>query len=175
MGIAFTLKREMTKPINVRAARRALASADEDLRNAVLYVLEALAASEITDILSWDDAGNVVVKSSDSLPLRAKKAIKKIRVTGKSVEVEMHDKIATLRLLAKHAGLLEADQNMNRPTLIGINITGAHDATLDKPDDSGYSEGGGHDGGGSGSGEQCSSKFNTDNRERRASDALSDD
>ena len=71
MGIAFTLKREMTKPINVRAARRALASADEDLRNGVLNELEALAASEITDILSWDDAGNVVVKSSDSLPLRA--------------------------------------------------------------------------------------------------------
>ncbi len=128
-----------SKPVNVRAARRALASENEDLRNGVLQELEALAASEITDVLSWDDEGNVSVRSSENLSLRAKKGIKKIRVNGSSIEVEMHDKMSSLRLLAKHVGLLETDQNMNRPTLIGIHVTGAdiEDSTLDGESDPG--------------------------------------
>ena len=120
-----------SKPVNVRSARRALASQDAELQKAVLQELEALGGSEITDVLSWDAQGNVEFLGSDHLSHRARKAIKKVKVTptreGNSIEVEMHDKMASLRLLAKHAGLLEVDQNINRPTLVGINVIGAED------------------------------------------------
>lgn len=118
----------MTRPVNVRQARAALVSADQDKREAVLGELEALAASEITDVLSWDADGNVVFRGSDHLDARARKAIKKVKVTpnqhGSAIEIEMHDKLSSLRLLAKHNGLLETDSGVNRPAMIGINLTG---------------------------------------------------
>ena len=36
----------------------------------------------------------------------------------------MHDKLSALRLLAKHRGLLEPNANDQKPSMIGINITG---------------------------------------------------
>ena len=36
----------------------------------------------------------------------------------------MHDKLSALRLLAKHRGLLEANSDDQRPSMIGINVTG---------------------------------------------------
>jgi hypothetical protein len=116
------------KPISVREARAALNSQDDDRRDAVRQELEAIAASEITDIVAWDEHGRVAFAGSEQLSPRAKKAVKRVKVTatqhGQNVEVEMHDKISALRLLAKHHGLLEADPNVNRPTLIGINLKG---------------------------------------------------
>tara|TARA_R110000824_G_scaffold102941_2_gene244885 strand:- start:4075 stop:4467 length:393 start_codon:yes stop_codon:yes gene_type:complete len=127
------------KKLTVREARAALAGDDDNRRDAVRAELEALGAAEITDILTWDSSGQVVFKGSAELTPRARKAIKRVKVTptqhGNSVEVEMHDKLAALRLLAKHHGLLEADPNINRPTLIGINLVGP-DGTLDEPTDS---------------------------------------
>ena len=111
------------KPISVREARVALNSQDDERREAVRQELEAIAASEITDIVAWDEHG------------RVEKAVKRVKVTatqhGQNVEVEMHDKISALRLLAKHHGLLEADPHLNRPTLIGINLKGPEDEPLD--------------------------------------------
>ena len=56
------------------------------------------------------------------------KATKNVKVTpnqfGNQVEVEMHDKQAALRLLAKHHALLEPSGDQNRPSLIGINLKG---------------------------------------------------
>ena len=43
---------------------------------------------------------------------------------GNQLEVEMHDKIAALRLLAKHYGMLNVDTSQNRPSVLGINISG---------------------------------------------------
>ncbi len=40
------------------------------------------------------------------------------------LQVEMHDKIAALRLLSKHHGLMESGADENRPTIIGINLKG---------------------------------------------------
>jgi hypothetical protein len=36
----------------------------------------------------------------------------------------MHDKLSALRLLAKHRGLLEPNSDTQKPSMIGINITG---------------------------------------------------
>ena len=118
----------MTDKISVRKARAALKDDDENLREAVTQELTALAASEITDVLFWDETGRVTLTSADQLEPRVRKAIKKVKVTpgrnGTSIEVEMHDKIAPLRLLAKHTGMLDGVQDQNKPSVIGINLKG---------------------------------------------------
>ena len=118
----------MTDRMTTRKQRAALASPDPDKREAVVQELEAIASGEITDVLSWDELGNVGVCASDNLSPRARRSIKKVKVTlnahGNQIEVEMHDKLSELRLLAKHRGLLEPDANSSKPSMIGINITG---------------------------------------------------
>jgi len=118
----------MTDKLSVRKARAALKDDDENLREAVTQELTALAASEITDVLFWDETGRVTLTSADQLSSRVKKAIKKVKVrpgkNGASIEVEMHDKIAPLRLLAKHTGMLDGVQDQNKPSVIGINLKG---------------------------------------------------
>jgi hypothetical protein len=121
------------KPLSVRQARAALEAADEDRRQAVVQELEALSSSEITDVLSWDEMGRVQVRASDQLSARARRAIKKVKITpseeGNTIEVEMHDKLSALRLLAKHRGLLEPNSDDRRPSMIGINVKGPDTTT----------------------------------------------
>ena len=116
------------KPLTTRQARAGLASPDADRREAVIQELEAIGAGEITDVLTWDELGQVFLTASENLPERARRAIKKVKVTpnqhGNSIEVEMHDKLSALRLLAKHRGLLEPNSDDQRPSMIGINVTG---------------------------------------------------
>lgn len=114
---------------NVRKMRRELTSQDDNKRAAVLGELELLGGSKITDVLQWDSAGNVYLTATEQLPDHVRRAIKKVKVTPNkdgqnSIEVEMHDKIAALRLLAKHHGLMEATDDTNRPSIIGINLHG---------------------------------------------------
>jgi len=101
---------------------------DEGRREAVVQELEAIGAGEATDVIQWDDMGRVTLTPSDQLSERAKRSIKKVKVTpnqfGNTIEVEMHDKLSALRLLAKHRGLLEPNSDSQKPSMIGINITG---------------------------------------------------
>jgi hypothetical protein len=112
----------------IRQQRAALAADDEGRREAVVQELEAIGAGEATDVIQWDDMGRVTLTPSDQLSERAKRAIKKVKVTpnqfGNTIEVEMHDKLSALRLLAKHRGLLEPNSDTQKPSMIGINITG---------------------------------------------------
>ena len=71
----------MSKALTTRQARRAIASDDDAKREAVMNELEALAASEITDVIRCAPDGTVVVTGSDQLSSRARKAIKKVKVT----------------------------------------------------------------------------------------------
>tara|TARA_R110002126_G_scaffold58126_3_gene153644 strand:- start:111 stop:521 length:411 start_codon:yes stop_codon:yes gene_type:complete len=123
------------KPLSIREARAALAAEDEGRRQAVIQELEALSSSEITDVLSWDDMGRVQVRASDQLSARARRAIKKVKITpgeeGNTIEVEMHDKLSALRLLAKHRGLLEPNSDDRRPSMIGINVKGPETTTYE--------------------------------------------
>jgi len=123
------------KPLSVREARAALEAADEDRRQAVVQELEALSSSEITDVLTWDEMGRVQVRASDQLSARARRAIKKVKITpgeeGNTIEVEMHDKLSALRLLAKHRGLLEPNSDDRRPSMIGINVKGPDTTTYE--------------------------------------------
>ena len=132
------------KPLTTRKARAALESQNESRKEAVVQGLEALASSEITDVLSWDDLGQVQVRASHELSPRAKQAIKKVKITqtqdGANMEVEMHDKLSALRLLAKHRGLLEPNSDETRPSMIGINVTGPKTTTYEVKDDEGSTD-----------------------------------
>lgn len=123
------------KPLSVREARAALAAQDDERREAVVQELEALSGSEITDVLSWDEMGRVQVRASDQLSPRARRAIKKVKITpgeeGNTIEIEMHDKLSALRLLAKHRGLLEPNSDDRRPSMIGINVKGPEVTTYE--------------------------------------------
>lgn len=129
------------KPPTIRQQRAALASQDEERREAVVQELEAIGAGEATDVIQWDDMGRVTLTPSSALPERARRSIKKVKVTpnqfGNQIEVEMHDKIAALRLLAKHRGLLEPNADNQKPSMIGINITGPKATIVDVEGDDG--------------------------------------
>jgi hypothetical protein len=97
-------------------------------REAVAYSLLCMANTKITDILTWDEEGNVKVKAASAIPDHALQAIKNIKVTkGKdgasTLEVELYDKVGVLRLLAKASGLLDnPDDGSEKPSVIGINV-----------------------------------------------------
>lgn len=120
--------------MTTRQARRDIQSANTDRREAVRQELEAIGASQITDVVTWTtDASGAVTQvnviASDQLSERARRSIKKIKVTpmewGNQVEVEMHDKLSALRVLSKVEGLLDVDDDAaKRPSLVGINLRG---------------------------------------------------
>ena len=96
-------------------------------KEAVAYSLLAMANTRITDIMSWDERGNVTVKRSSDIPEHALNAIKNVKVRtdkdgASTLEVELYDKVAVLRLLAKASGLLDNPDNEDRPSVIGINV-----------------------------------------------------
>jgi hypothetical protein len=96
-------------------------------REAVAYVLLEMANTKITDIMTWDDMGNVRVKPANQIPEHALHAIKNIRVKqdkdgGQTLELELYDKVGVMRLLAKAAGLLDAPVENDKPSVIGINV-----------------------------------------------------
>jgi hypothetical protein len=83
-----------------------------------------MANTKLSDIMSWDEEGNVQVKASKDIPEHAMQAIKRIKTNPKTgeIEIELWDKVQTLRLLAKASGLLDTPDDSDRPSVIGINI-----------------------------------------------------
>ncbi len=100
----------------------------EGNREAVAYQLLCMASTKITDIMTWDESGNVTVKQSSKIPDQALQAIKKVSVRtdkeGNSyLDIELYDKIGVLRLLAKASGLLDnPDNESSRPSVIDVNV-----------------------------------------------------
>jgi len=92
-------------------------------KEAVAYSLLCMANTKITDIMEWDDQGNIQVKASKDIPEHALQAIKTIRMNKDgNLELELYDKVGVLRLLAKASGLLDSPDDSDRPSVIGINI-----------------------------------------------------
>jgi len=103
----------------------------EHNREAVATELLCMATTKITDILTWDEAGNVRIKAASQIPEQAIWAIKNVKVRTRvdkegnstsELDIELHDKVQVLRLLAKASGLLDAEENAERPSVIGINL-----------------------------------------------------
>jgi hypothetical protein len=117
-----------------KISRRDLISRGSEGREAVRQEIEAVGASQITDVLSWETGedgqiSSVSIVPSAELPARARRGIKKIKITpsafGNQVEIEMHDKLGALRLLARAEGLLDGMEDADkRPSLVGINLRG---------------------------------------------------
>ena len=117
------------KKMTVRQMRKALVYGDGDEREGVKQELATLATSDITEVMSWDEQGRVTLKDAKDVPLSTRRAIKKVKVTptrmGNAIEVEMHDKVSALRMLSQHHGLLTPGlEKSDRPSVIGINMTG---------------------------------------------------
>jgi len=111
----------------IREINRRIKGSDAivDNRDALATELINLGTSKITDILTWNEQGEVDVKASKDIPDYALSAIKKIRVLpGQGLEVEMVDKVRVLQTLAKSAGLLDREQNANRPAVVEIQMLG---------------------------------------------------
>lgn len=114
----------------VRSVQRRLERSQTIVENreAVAYSLLCMANTKITDILTWDEDGNVKVKAAHQIPDHALQAIKNIKVTkgkdgAQNLEVELYDKVGVLRLLAKASGLLDnPDDGSEKPSVIGINV-----------------------------------------------------
>jgi hypothetical protein len=113
----------MTK-LTTRQARALLASPENQEK--VSSELGHIAQADITDVISW--TGDVaVLNASDTLAPHVRKAIKKVKITpgkyGNAIEVEMHDKLGALRMLARATGMMDqAQEESNRPTMIGIKL-----------------------------------------------------
>ena len=113
----------------VRSVQRRLERSSTIVANkeAVAYALLSMANTKLTDIMTWDDQGNVKVKASHEIPEHALHAIKNIKVrTDKdgvsTLEIELYDKVGVLRLLAKASGLLDNPDDENKPSVIDINV-----------------------------------------------------
>ena len=75
-------------------------------KEAVAYSLLCMANTKITDIMEWDEAGQIKVKASKDIPEHALQAIRTIKVNKDgNLELELYDKVGVLRLLAKASGL----------------------------------------------------------------------
>lgn len=106
----------------VRMVQRRIGRSETLYQNkeAVAQELIALGTANITDIMNLDGS----IKDYDQIPEHALRAIKKISVRGDDVTIEMHDKVSVLRVLAKAAGMLDAEQNEDKPSIVGINMKG---------------------------------------------------
>jgi hypothetical protein len=92
-------------------------------KEAVAYSLLCMANTKITDIMEWDEEGNIQVKASKDIPEHALQAIRSIKVNKDgNLELELYDKVGVLRLLAKASGLLDSPEDSDKPSVIGINI-----------------------------------------------------
>lgn len=96
-------------------------------REAVAYALLCMANTKITDIMDWDEAGNVRVKRASDIPDHALQSIKNVRVRtdkdgNSTLEIELYDKVGVLRLLAKASGLLDNPDQDDKPSVIDINV-----------------------------------------------------
>ncbi len=100
-------------------------------REAVAYALLCMANTKLTDIMSWDEEGNIKVKASSQIPEHALQAIKSIKVnertdkdgyTTRTLDIELYDKVGVLRLLAKASGLLDNPEDSDKPSVIDVNV-----------------------------------------------------
>lgn len=101
-------------------------------REAIAFSLLCMANTKITDILTWDEDGNVKVKAASQIPDHALQAIKNIRVKrekdgSQTLDVELYDKVGVLRLLAKASGLLDnPDDGSDKPSVLDVNVIAPH-------------------------------------------------
>jgi hypothetical protein len=109
-------------------------------KDGIAQTLIDIARANLTDVITWDESGNVKVKASEDIPDSVAAAIKKLRVTRSkdgdpTLEIELHDKISVLKVLAKSAGLLEPIPSESQaPSVVGITMHGPEVVSVKKDD-----------------------------------------
>ena len=122
----------------VRVVQRRIRKSEviEHNKDNVAQELIDIATANIDEIMDWDADGNVSIKDPKNISKSAIKAIKKIKVTptkmGPQLEVELHDKVGVLRVLAKASGLLEQEQDEDRPRVVQINMSGTEEPKIEE-------------------------------------------
>lgn len=90
-------------------------------KEAVAAELIAMGTARITDII---DIHTGLVRPIEDIPDEALAAIKKVTVGQHGTTIEMFDKVSVLRVLAKASGMLDVEKNIDKPSIIGINMKG---------------------------------------------------
>ena len=109
-------------------------------KDGIAQTLIDIARANLTDVITWDENGNVKVKASEDIPDSVAAAIKKLRVTRSkdgdpTLEIELHDKVSVLKVLAKSAGLLEPlPSESQAPSVVGITMHGPEVVNVKKDD-----------------------------------------
>ena len=124
-GGVTRVRREMRRSATIMANREAIA----------WHVL-AMGATFITDVVSWDEAGELKFVPSGKLDPRHKGMIKSVEqrldkegnVVG--LKVTLYDRVAVLRLLAGAAGLLRKDADEDKPAVMGVRVRGPKRKTV---------------------------------------------
>jgi len=119
---------------SVRQIKRRIGQSDViyDNRDKLAQDIIDLATAKISDVMSWDDKGNVQVKATHEISPAVLGAIKKIRVIPNAdghnaIEIEMIDKVRILQTLAKASGLLEQERNVDKPAVVEVKMVGPTD------------------------------------------------
>ena len=85
-----------------------------------------ISRAKITDIFDWEGQ-KLWLKDAKDIPEGALSAIKKIRITQNPageqvVECELINKVQILQILAKSAGLLDAEKEGDKPAVVDIQM-----------------------------------------------------
>lgn len=94
-------------------------------RDELAAELLSLGSSSITDIVEFSQDG-VRLRDIDEIDDAALRAVKRVRVTpgqhGNTVDVEMIDKVRILQMLAKSAGLMDGEKEIDKPSVVSIEM-----------------------------------------------------
>ena len=96
-----------------------------DNRDELALAMLQMASTKITDVIEWKGE-KVWIKEIKDIPETSLDAIKKIKVTptkaGNQIEVELYDKVRLMQLLAKSAGLLDEEKEVDKPAVVNIEM-----------------------------------------------------
>ncbi len=111
---------------SVRQIKRKIKGSDVIYKNreALASELINIGTANISDVVEWE-GGVAKVKDVKDIPEHALSAIKKIRILKDgTLDIEMVDKVRVLQMLAKSAGLLDTENESDRPAVIDIKMVG---------------------------------------------------
>ena len=111
----------------------------DDAPDRIATELMDIGYSSVGDVFDWgEEAGSFRLKAKDKIAAGAMRSIKRIKVQRRvrqsdegdatvideNIEVEFHDKIAALRLMAQASGMLNKEKNTGIPSITGIELKG---------------------------------------------------
>lgn len=118
----------------LRTAKKALRRSATIMANreAIAYQILAMLSTKITDVMSWDEDGNIKLVPSKKLKENdhVVAMIKGVKATyhkdGKiqSMEVMLYDRVAVARLAGLAAGLFAKDTEDDKPSVVGMKVVG---------------------------------------------------